>query len=158
MTFQGLHNNIEVSTRVRLDFGDEHDRLFVEKTMEAFDQLVKDHPQHVFLIKNEKHAEELFQQGRLEDETVVPAPTSASGVRKGNRDTLPRMKLRRVFRPRIKLSVRRVARKAATAVAPKPIPAVRSTEYYLVWESNELKERDLNMPTGATTHATGSML
>jgi hypothetical protein len=112
---------------------------------------VKNHPHHVFLIKDEKHAQELFDEGRLEDETVIPAVTPASGVRKGSRDTLGRMKLHRVFRPRIKA----VAKKAAI---PKPIPAVRTTEYYLVWESNALTERDLNVPTGETTHATGSML
>ena len=33
-----------------------------------------------------------------------------------------------------------------------------ATDFILVWESKALTERDLNIPTGATTHATGSML
>jgi HKD family nuclease len=153
MTFQGLHNNIEASTRATLDLTDEKDLDFVGQIVNAFDEMVKAHPDHVFLIRDEKHAEELFDEGRLQDETVVPASTPTSGVRKGKRDNLGRMKLHRVFRPRIKIA----AKKAAPAI-PKPIPAVRTTEYYLVWESNALTERDLNVPTGPTTHRTGSML
>ncbi len=158
LTFQGLHNNIEVSTLVTLDLKVQDDRNFVESTLAAFDQLLKNHPQHVFPIKDDKHAEELFQAGRLADETVIPAPTSTSGVRKGTRDTLPRMKLNRVWRPRIRVAVKRAATKKVTVAAAIPIPAVRATEYYLVWESKGLTERDLNVPAGVTTHRTGSML
>jgi hypothetical protein len=41
----------------------------------------------------------------------------------------------------------------AQAVAVPPVSGVR----YLVWESKALSERDLNIPTGTNTAATGSM-
>jgi HKD family nuclease len=156
LTFQGLHNNIEASTLATLDLDDEHDREFVKKTLAAFDQLLEDHPRHVFLIKNKSHAEELFQSGRLADETIIPAPTATTGLRDGGRDTLPPMKLKHVARPQIGAKGKTPGKTSVTSV-PIPIPSVRKTEYYLVWKSNELSKRDLNLPSGGNTNRTGSM-
>jgi HKD family nuclease len=156
LTFQGLHNNIEASTRFVLDLTDAGDREFVEQTTVAFDDMLAKHPEHVFQVKDAQQVDQLFDEGRIADETIVPAPKPTTGVRKGKRDSLGRMKLYRVFRPRIKVPVKRGAVKAPPKVG-QPIPAVGATEYYLVWESNALKERDLNVPTGPNTHATGSM-
>jgi hypothetical protein len=78
------------------------------------------------------------------------------------------MKLNRIACPRIRTAVRRTVavkatprRNVAAAVAAAtaaPSMALPVRDYYLVWESNELAERDLSVPSGATTHATGSML
>ena len=158
LTFQGLHNNIEVSTRVILDLKDAADRKFVEQTTAAFDDMLAQHPEHVFQLKTVQQVEQLFDEGRIVDEMIVPASTPVGGVRKGKRDSLGRMRLHRVFRPRIKAAIKRATAKAPPKVFGLPIPAVRATEYYLVWESKELKRRDLNIPTNPNTHATGSML
>lgn len=158
LTFQGLHNNIEASTRVVLDLTAAEDLKFVEQTIAAFDNMLAKHPEHVFQLKTVQQIEQLFDEGRIVDEMIVPAPTPVSGVRKGKRDSLGRMKLHRVFRPRIKAAIKRTAVKAPPEVFGQPIPAVRTTEYYLVWESNELKRRDLDIPTNPKTHRTGSML
>jgi HKD family nuclease len=161
LTHQGLHNNIEASTLITLDLADEHDRDFVEQTTRAFNELPAQHAQHVFQIHNAAEVDELFESGRLVDETIVPAPLVTSSVRKGDRDQLPRMKLNRVARPRGMRPVRRPAapRHAARAAAQEvPAQALPASDYYLVWTSKALKERDLNVPTGATTHRTGSML
>jgi HKD family nuclease len=160
LTFGGLHNNIEVSTRVNLDLSNAADRKFREGVSNAFAEMLKAHPQHVFLIKDNKHADDLFESGRLADERLIPAPSVTSRVKKGERDDLPRMKLHLSAQPRIKIPVVLAApatksKKAApTAALPRPpVSAVR----FLVWESKPLKERDLNVPTGANTAATGSM-
>jgi HKD family nuclease len=160
LTFGGLHNNIEVSTYMDLDLSNAADKKFRDNVTKAFATMLKNHPQHVFLIKDNKHAEELFESGRLSDEKFIPAPSTTSSV-KGERDDLPRMKLTHTIRQRIMVPVIKAApatrpkkpAKAAPSVATPSVSAVR----YLVWESKLLSERDLNIPTGANTAATGSM-
>ncbi len=163
MTFSGLHNNIEVSTRMALDFAkNPADKTFVDTVVTAFDTMLTEHPKHVFKIKDEKHATKLFEEGRLADETVVVAPASGSSVRKGDRDDLAPMKLVRVNRPhspKAKAAPAKAAvpAKAAPAkAAPAPTKPIKGTKY-LVWESKPLTERDLNIPKGKNTNPTGSM-
>lgn len=163
MTFSGLHNNIEVSTRMSLDFAkNPADKTFVDTVVTAFDTMLAAHPKHVFKIKDEKHATRLFEEGRLADESVVVAPTSGSSVRKGDRDDLAPMKLVRVKRahaPKAKVAPAKAGAPAKTAAAktvPAPAKPIKGTKY-LVWESKPLKERDLNIPKGKNTNATGSM-
>jgi HKD family nuclease len=161
LTFGGLHNNIEVSTRVNLDLTNAADKKFRDEVIGAFAEMLKTHPKHVFLIKDNKHADELFESGRLADETLIPAPSATSSVKKGERDDLPRMKLNFSARPPVKVAVVKAVpatkptkpAKATPAVPLPPVSAVR----YLVWESKALSERDLNIPTGPNTAATGSM-
>lgn len=163
MTYSGLHNNIEVSTRMALDFAkNPADKTFVDTVVKAFDTMLATHPKHVFKIKDEKHATQLFEEGRLADESVVIAPTSGSSVKKGDRDDLPPMKLTRVNRPH---QLKTKASPAKLAVPAKPVAAkaalakikpIKGTKY-LVWESKPLSERDLNIPKGRNTNPTGSM-
>jgi len=166
LTFQGLHNNIEASAVVTLDMSDKEDQKFIDVTERLFDEFARQHPDHVFEIKNEKDADALFESGRLSDERVVPAPAVLNCVRKGDRDTLPRMRLHRVARPRLRTPLRKTATKTkiigGPAVtlpsrAPQAAVALPKDEFYLLWESKPLEERDLNIPKGATTHVTGSM-
>lgn len=163
MTFSGLHNNIEVSTHMALDFAkNPADKTFVDTVVSAFDTMLAAHPKHVFKIKDEKHATQLFEQGRLADETVVIAPTSGSSVKKGDRDDLAPMKLVRVNRPhppKAKAAPAKAAvpaKVAAAKTAPAPAKPIKGTKY-LVWESKPLSERSLCIPTGTNTNATGSM-
>lgn len=158
LTFGGLHNNIEVSARVKLDLANVADKKFSDQIVDAFAEMLKAHPQHVFLIKDNKHAEELFESGRLADENLIPAPSTTSGVKKGERDNLPPMKLHRTFRPRIKPAIAKpiAAPKPAKAGVPAPLPLV-AVNRYLVWESKPLIRRDLSIPVGPGTHQTGSM-
>lgn len=162
MTFSGLHNNIEVSTRMALDFvKNPADKTFVDTVVSAFDTMLTEHPKHVFRIKDEKHATQLFEEGRLADETVVVAPTSGSSVRKGDRDDLVPMKLVRVKRPHAKAKPAPaksavLTKTAAGKAAPAPVKPIKGTKY-LVWESKPLSERDLSIPKGANTNPTGSM-
>ena len=163
MTFNGLHNNIEVSTRMALDFAkNPADKVFVDTVIAAFDTMLAAHSKHVFKIKDEKHATQLFEEGRLADETVVIAPTPGGSVRKGDRDDLTPMKLIRVNRPPLPKAKAVPAKagvptKAAPAKAvPAPTKPIKGTKY-LVWKSRPLNERDLNIPKAENTNPTGSM-
>jgi HKD family nuclease len=161
LTSGGLHNNIEVSSHINLDLFNTADKKFCIDVINAFSTMLKNHPKHVFQIKDEKQVDELFESGRLADENLIPAPSTTSSVKKGERDDLPRMKLNYTAPPQIKVPVIKSASatkpkkpaKAAPSVATPSISAVR----YLVWESKPLSERDLNIPTGINTAATGSM-
>jgi HKD family nuclease len=157
LTLGGLHNNIEASTHIKLDLSNAADRAFANEAINGFADMRKKHPRHVFLIKNRRHADELFESGRLTDEEVIPAPWAVGGVKKGKRDTLPPMKLTRAIRSPIKgLSA---SKPAKTATVPVLLPALSSSSIgeYLVWESKALTERDLSIPSGPGTSPTGSM-
>jgi len=159
LTFGGLHNNIEVSAFMKLDLSNAADKKFSDETNKAFTEMLKKHPRHVFLIKNKKHADALFESGRLADENVIPAPSTISRVKKGKQDDLPPMKLTQAIHPRIKIAIVKAALKpakaATTLVVQPPITALPIAK--LVWESKALAERDLNIPTGVGTNPTGSM-
>jgi HKD family nuclease len=161
LTFGGLHNNIEVSTCIDLDLSNAADKKFHDVVTNAFVTMLKKHPLHVFLIKDNQHADELFDSGRLADETLIPAPSTTSSVRKGERDDLPRMELifaarRRILASAIKTSHAKKPKKLTQAM-PDAAVSTASAVRYLVWESKPLMERDLNIPTGTNTAATGSM-
>ena len=160
LTFGGLHNNIEVSTRVNLDLSDPADRDFHKVVISAFAEMLKAHPKHVFLIKNVKHADELFESGRLANENVIPAPSPSSGVKKGERDDLLPMKLAWHSRPRVKPSVvKAIATMKPTKLGHSvpPSKGAATDTKHLVWESKPLSRRDLSIPTGTKTSPTGSM-
>lgn len=162
LTFGGMYNNIEVSTLLELDCETADDGAFIGEVKQAFEQLKNEHPDHVFQIRDTAHAEELFTQGRLADETVVPPPSTGSTVKKGSRDLLKPMKLNLMAKPKPKAAV--VPPPAAPppppagggAVVP-PVPPPGPAVSHLVWQSNGLVERDLNVPTGLSTHKTGAM-
>ncbi|HEV8438529.1 MAG TPA: phospholipase D family protein [Methylomirabilota bacterium] len=156
LTWGGLYNNIEASTLVKLDLADKADKKFADEAVDAFAEMLKAHPKHVFLIKNEKHAADLFDSGRLVDETVIPAPSPTARVKKGERDDLPAMKLTRMNLPAVKLIKTKPAKAAKKPTAKIAVPAAAVTKYE-VWESKPLTERDLSIPSGAGTNPAGSM-
>lgn len=158
MTFGGLHNNIEASTAMKLDLAVESDRKFVDTALDTFADLIKNHPQHVFKITSHKQANELFESGRLADETIIPAPSITSGIKRGKRDDLPPMKLKRILFSKSKLPHAKPAVSKAAVKKPPVTPTPASVVgYSLVWESKGLNERDLNIPSGKNTAPTGSM-
>lgn len=158
LTFGGLHNNIEVSTFITLDLSVPPDKEFSDKLINSFDEMLKSHPRHVFLIKNEAHAIDLFESGRLADEEVIPAPSPSSSVKKGERDDLPPMRLNRTPRS-TKKNIKKIkpASKEKPRKGAKALPSSSTATKYLVWESKPLSERDLNIPRGKNTAPTGSM-
>lgn len=163
LTFSGLHRNIEAGAILNLDAKDKDDKVFLDSTLRLLDELPRRFPDHVFEIKNKAAIEALFDEGRLADEDVVIAPRVVSSVRKGERDKLKPMKLATHAAP----VRRRKITKVKTAAVPKPettdgepalVTSPLKSEFKLIWESRGLTERDLNIPKGKQTHATGSML
>lgn len=166
LTFGGLHNNIEASSVIELDLATEDDKDFVDEVESVFAKLIADHPEHVTRIRSTKDIKAMFGGGRVVDETVVAKSKDVKSSKK-NDDTLPLMDL-------FKKSPLPVAKKKGAkgfvdaisfsedskekTVYTPSIGAPDIDDYYLVWQSKELKERDLNIPTGEKTNPTGSML
>lgn len=153
LTFGGLHNNIELSSRINLDLGDAKDKIFVDDVLNSFKELIKKYPLHVTLIDTEAKVDALVESGRLADENFIVSPVVSEHVRKGERDELLPMSLFKMPRPP---KVAAIAKVAATVKGIKA-PKLNKANFYLVWESKELSERDLNIPTGDNTNPTGSM-
>jgi len=166
LTFGGLHNNIEASSILELDLKLAEDKDFVDQTETIFNDLIANHPNHVIPIRNNGEIKDLFESGRVVDETAVIKQKN-SRTKKGNGDTTPLMRLFKKFPlPVTKKKVKEQFideiitnedGKEQTSYRPS-IGAPNSRDYYLVWQSKELKERDLNIPTGDNTNPTGSML
>jgi HKD family nuclease len=163
MTYSGLHNNVEASTIIDLDPSLKQDTAFIEAFLVSIDQLPSRFPKHVFQIVSECAANSLFEQGRLVDEDVVTTTPTRSFVRKGERDNLKPISLPRHAIPRRKKVTNlsgniAVGHHDVSVKEANSSPVAPITEFILIWESKALKERDLNIPTGEKTNATGSML
>ena len=166
LTFGGLHNNIEASSILDLDLSTADDKSFVDQTEAIFNHLAAAYPEHVLNVKSKKDIREIFESGRVVDETVVVKQKSSSSSKvKG--DATPLMKLFKKFPlPVTKKKAGKefideiiVKKDGKEEITRRPSIAKPNTQdYYLVWQSKELKERDLNIPTGGNTNPTGSML
>jgi HKD family nuclease len=117
LTFSGLNNNIEASTRVALDLASEDDAGFVDAVLKAFGALPTDHPDHVIPIKTATEVKQLFDEGRLVDEAIVTAPAVVHKAPAGGRDKLPKMKLFHVPPPPTTPTI------SGTPVVPAAAPA-----------------------------------
>jgi len=149
LTGGGLNSNIEVSTLLTFDKPDLSINNFINNII-AFP---KKYNENIIKINNKKEAFLLFKKGLLIDERVAHN-TVAGEKNKSNKksDDTPRIKLQNKYllipKPKIKRKV-----KISTASI---IPSFK--DWLLVWESKELKERDLNIPSHQGTNPTGSML
>lgn len=170
LTLGGLNNNIEASLLVDCDLADKADAELVYKVESSLDAIVKEHPEHVVAVSSQAVLDAMLKAGRLIDETALPPPrprTSAGGS--ADTDTLKRIALKV---PRIKRPVTKAAAPAAApakaksakpaaaakgAAAAVPVPATIGVDFELVWESESLMRRDLNVPDGDNTAATGSI-
>ena len=152
LTYGGLVSNIEASVLLTFRLDNEDHRQMAEELERKLEQLVEDFEENVFEIEEDNMIEELLNEGRVTDETVKPPPIPIGSSNRRNEDRVPRMRL----------NVRRVPRKArrpgALANEQDGRPAANVDRSSLVWQSSPLKRRDLNIPTGANTAATGSML
>ena len=148
LTHSGLSRNIEASTILELDLTNEDDKAFFDDILSSVETLEASSP-HVFSIRSKKEILALLNDGRIEDERVAP-PLVSKGIKKpSNRDDLKRMKLfgREVSGPPVKKTGKKIRVSEET-----------KGKLELIWISKELSERDLNIPSGSNTHATGSML
>lgn len=161
LTFPGLHNNVEAGAILDLDLSQANDKNLLAGLIKTFEDLPARFPEHVFQIKDVASLEKLFDEGRLVDEDIAEPPPVTAYVRKGTRDTLKPMRLAHHVPPPRKRVV--VKPKPQPTAKPPEAPAEKAppepgADFALIWESRGLTERDLNIPTGANTKRTGSML
>lgn len=173
LTVGGLNSNIEASIRLALDLSTEDDAAFAEDLETKIDNMISGFPEHVIEIPDLAAVKGLLTSGRVVDERVVSAPSP--GGSSGNRDLdpVPRMQLSKKSLklgavPQIDVDAveppTEEEGEAAPVVAP-PAPAPAATppaaplsdRLKLVWQSNPLTRRPLNIPTAAGTNPTGSM-
>lgn len=151
LTAGGLGLNVEASARLSFDLSLPDDACAVRSVENTFAALPRQHPGHVFRIKNEAAAMRLLEEGRLLDETMEPPPPASGRVVKDRADDLPPMPLH---------GPKKTARKTEKAGASNismPVGDFAWAGLKLAWRSNPLSERDLNIPSSSRTHATGSM-
>ena len=161
LTLGGLNNNIEAGMAMDFDLTNISERELVESIENEFLKLPSSNQSNITLITSEEQLELLKQSGRILDELeVLPPRPTVKGVRPSS-DVIPRIKLRvpRKYRTIKKTRVNLSAQRPTTNFERTGIGATSANKnsLKLFWESKPLEERDLNIPSGINTHATGSM-
>ncbi len=147
LTSGGLNQNIEASSYLMLNREKKKDNAFINDLIQTFSNMPALYPEHVFQVSSPRQAVLLLQEGRLEDERLISFPSSISSNANRPRDTLVPIP---VFAKRSPVSYKK-AKKIKSRVPGNDRKGV------LAWESRGLTKRDLNIPDGSNTHATGSM-
>lgn len=148
LTVGGLLQNIEASIVLTIDRQDTDDEKFLNDLVSSITGLQGSFPEHVVRVRRKSDVGRLLRQRRIEDERITQPQRSPSQIQGNNRDLLPRIKL---FGKQRQTTIRLLKRKLISRAQPLG-------GWRLVWTSNGLTKRDLNIPTGATTNPTGSML
>lgn len=149
LTMGGLRTNIEASVLQELHLANDAD--FIAELDGKLDALTADFPDHVIRAIDEAQLADLQRAGRLIDEQRARPPEPSGSSADRALDSIPKMPLR--------TNPIRVARPVAPPVPPvAPAAPVARERLEQVWESNGLTRRHLNIPTGANTNPTGSML
>jgi len=163
LTFNGLHNNIEAGCLLELDLSDENDNKFLNKISSSFFEMAENFPRHVKKIQSFEEIEMMRRSDLLVDEAVDFKNLSKSAT-----NNLEEQILMPLYRQTPISTIKRKTKTGRIDQLPKigdRIPfgptlephTLSRDEFYLVWQSEELKERDLNIPTGINTNPTGSM-
>lgn len=161
MTVGGLQSNIEASIQMHLDLTNEADKGLVDDMETKLTLMLENFPDHIIHVQNHEKVVELFETGRVVDESIVVAPAPRSASSKREADSVPKIKLNTATIKKIKVESQEVKTPTTGATAPtsaKPVAPHSSEKLELLWESNPLTRRYLDIPTGSNTHATGSML
>ena len=151
LTVGGLNNNIEAGVLIDLNLTAPTDDAFRNDVEDRFDGLAGAYPQNVIAVFDAAQIDTLHNEGRLEDEQARPTAAHAAATTPPPPGTVPRIRLAVPTRHTPPIP-------AQPAVAPaqqRPRPV--ATAWQPIWESKPLTERDLTIPTGATTHGTGSI-
>lgn len=149
LTMGGLRTNIEASVLQELDPA--ADSAFLAELEGKLNAIIADYPEHVIRAVDAAQLADLQRAGRLIDERKTRPPEPAGSSADRALDTVPKMNLH--------TTPVHVARPVAPPVPPvAPAAPVARERLEQVWESNGLTRRHLNIPTGANTNPTGSML
>lgn len=149
LTSGGLNSNIELSTLLTFHKPD----LSVNYFIDEIHSLSGKHNKNIIKIDSKKEAFKLFKRGLLIDERIVHNNISGEKNKVDRKiDITPRIKLKNKYN---KIPKPKIKRKVKISDA---LPTPSFKDWLLVWESKELKERDLNIPSRKGTNSTGSML
>ena len=152
LTASGLSDNVEVRSKVELDLTEQDDSQYVSMLVDPFKNLIGRYPQNVFQVTTTNQLDDLVNEGRLEDESVKnKAPVTGKKSPGGQSVATPALPLHRRS-PQVVAQPVPVQAAPPNPQNPQVVPAAG-----LVWSSKELTERDLCIPTGSNTNATGSM-
>ena len=122
--------------------------------------MIAEYPEHVFHVVDTAMIDNLLDSGRLVDESIRLAPTTAGSSSRRDLDTIPRMKLKTksIARHRAEPFPRKIRDEEPLQ---SPTVAGVATQVHerltLAWRSNPLKRRHLTIPDGENTNPTGSM-
>lgn len=159
LTSGGLIGNIETSIALDLDLTNADHKALCQSIEDTFGGLNASHPENVSKVSASKSLEDLLLDVRLSDEFIAPRPVGVVGQSK-EPSPVPLMvtHLKKVTSA-AKKAVAPSQKKAPVAPAPVTIVPVvgQAIQYRRVWKTDGLKQRDLNVPKGLNTHATGSM-
>lgn len=175
LTPAGLSTNFEAGCLMELSCSDANDLLLIKSLRGTFSALRSISKDHVYQISALADAISLFEDGLLVDERRVKATSTGAASKQSGRGRvkiIPR-KCTVVSTKGIDLDVPGLP----APIKPKAKPMASAStsgkstkgasiqnrlgydpEWVLVWESKGLSERDLNIPKGNNTNATGSML
>ena len=153
LTVGGLVSNVEASLALTLELCNDSDAAVYSKLESMFQQLVSEYTDHVCLISDITDIRRFFNSGRVVDEMADPAPEPTMQSNNPEIDVLNRMPLKTHASP-----VRRKRMERPPEDTELIGPSDARLHSKLVWQSNPLTRRDLNIPTGSSTNPTGSML
>jgi HKD family nuclease len=155
LTASGLNGNVELSSLVDLLLIQQGDADYLNSLLTPFRALISKYPQNVFPITTSKQIDDLLLDGRLEDEaTRSSAPTTGAKSSQSSAAAIPALPTHR--------GASQFPSPQSVPRVPVPRPHIPSPQNKavplgLIWSSKPLSERDLNIPTGSNTNATGSM-
>ena len=152
LTIGGLSSNIEASLKVVADLNNPDDATLVSDLEAKIDKMITGLPEHVIKMKTEDIVWKLFAAGHLVDESVVTAPSPGGSYLSPDLDPIPQIELNQKKVPWIEVPP--IKQGTVTDANVTKLGANNT----LVWKSNELTRRALNIPTAVGTNPTGSMV
>ena len=159
LTRGGLNSNVEASILLKVARDDPEWMSLVTELENKIDGMIAEYPEHVFVIADNAAIERLLVSGRVVDESITLGPTTSGSSARPELDTVSRMQLKAksVARPRIE---RFPITTPNVQMIPPPVGGALPVQerLTLMWQSNPLTRRDLQIPTGSNTNQTGSML
>jgi len=154
MTAGGMVKNIEASSILHLNMHEADDKQYVDNILSEFDKLNNvQNEKNIFKVAHKDQVDMLFDEGKVVDEEMVMNRYVSSN--KSGKSITPRLhvymeNIQGLLKPKKKV----VKDNTVSVNLENPSSNLLLDK---VWESKPLKERDLNIPTGENTHATGSM-
>ena len=145
LTYGGLVGNFEFGSYIRLDRRRQQEEEILRYLKDTMAAKPSCYPDHVFRVQTVREVDRVLQEGRLEDERDPRLP-SAAKARAKSKD----VKLAPIPLPH-------AASRSSRKFAPGNYRRSIKDDVALVWISNPLTRRSLNIPKEKNTHRTGGM-